>query len=301
MRRLARLPPAFSHSHPPFPRYCPLSTPWAVYDKRQNLFVLYFNAYIHGCCEGNWGVATSADGIHFDILSMDVHGKYAEVDCNSVFVDDDGAGYLLYTSEAQDHTHSIEVLSSNLTALAGTNLGLFGPRYTEGGMLFKHGSTYYAAMGSCCCFCKGGSGWVVHSAQNIAGPWVRQPFDLNCNSTDPAAICGAYGDRNGDPIIIKAQGIGMSTGIPLADGTTAILWHGERFLSAPFSNPTCPDECQPQVAPNCAQDKRYVKGDGFSYTIPIEFNDDTTIKPFRPFVDSFQLDIAESFGVAHLR
>ena len=129
---------------------------------------------------------------------------------------------------------------------------------------------------------------------------MRQPLDLNCERTDVGDVCGGYGDRHGDPLIINAQGIGLSTSIPLADGTNAYLWHGERFLSGEYNNPSCPDECQPQVPPNCAQDPRYVKGNGYSYTVPLEFMEDGTIKTFRPFVDSFELDIAESFGVGHL-
>ena len=37
-------------------------TPWAVYNPATKLFVLWFNAYLQGCCSGGWGVATSADG-----------------------------------------------------------------------------------------------------------------------------------------------------------------------------------------------------------------------------------------------
>ena len=108
-------------------------------------------------------------------------------------------------------------------------------------------------------------------------PVPLQPLDLNCNSTTPGDICGAYGERTGSPITItgqvrgklqrslpfarvpcrdavvtacawlfSGQGIGMSL-IPLADGSTAYLWSGERWLSAPDNNPSCPDECRPET------------------------------------------------------
>ena len=109
-------------------------TPWAVYDKASQTFVLWFNAYLNGCCAGNWGVATSKDGISFVALSLNTGGAYGLVDCNALFTDDDGQSYLLYTSEAQDHHHSIELLTPNKTAIAGKNFGLFPDRYTEGGM-----------------------------------------------------------------------------------------------------------------------------------------------------------------------
>jgi len=62
---------------------------------------------------------------------------------------------------------------------------------------------------------------------------------------------------NGDPITIQAQGIGLSL-IPLADGTTAYLWSGERWLSAPNNNPSCPDECNDETGV-CAEPADYIK------------------------------------------
>lgn len=275
-------------------------TPFAIYNKPTQTFVLYFNAYLNGCCEGNWGIATSTDGIHFTLQTTNAVGKYSVVDCNALMVDDDGTAYLAYTSEAEDHKVSIEQLSSNFSSIVpGENKGLFPDRYIEGAILFKRGTTYYVSYGSCCCFCRGGSGAVVYKSQSINGPWVRQALDVNCNRTDAGSICGAYGDRNNDPIIIQAQGIGVSI-IPLADGTTAILWHGERWLSAANNNPTCPDECQPQVAPKCAEEPGYIKGEGYSYWIPLEFDNDGNVQKFAPFVDSFTLDVAVNFGVDHL-
>ncbi len=273
-------------------------TPWATLNKATGQVVLWFNAYLAGCCNGNFGVATSADGIHFTVVSLNTTGGYAVEDCNSLFVDDDGTAYVAATSEAEDHRVSIDVLDGAYTGMAGKNLGLFPDHYVEGSMLFRRGDKVYVAYGSCCCFCRGGSGWVVYSAPGVAGPWTRQPLDLNCRRTDSGDVCGAYGERTGDPLIIQAQGIGLSE-IPLADGTTALLWHGERWLSAANNNPSCPDECQPESG-NCAEPADYIKGQGFSYWIPLQFDAEGNILPFADFVDSFTLDVADSFGVEHL-
>lgn len=264
-------------------------TPWLLYNERTDTFVLWFNAYIHGCCEGNWGVATSRNGTSFDVISLNTSGAFAVVDCNALFVDDDGSAYLFYTSEAQDHKQSIEKLNDEWTGLAGENFGLFPDRYVEGGVLFKRGDTYYASYGSCCCFCRGGSGVVVYSAPSIRGPWVRQPLDVNCNSTVPGDICGAYGDRVTDDITVAAQGIGLSR-IPLAGGGEALLWHGERWLSARGNNPQCPDECRPETG-ICAEPEDYVKGEGYSYWVPLSFDASGNVKKFELFVDAFSLDV----------
>jgi hypothetical protein len=249
---------------------------------------------------GNFGIGESDDGINYTFVSLNTTGTYGIADCNSILIDDDGTGYVLYSSEDEDHRHSIDMLTPTYEGIVpGKNGGLFPDHYTEGGVLFKRNGTYYVGYGSCCCFCRGGSGWVLYSSPSISGPWVRQPLDLNCASNQSAGdICGAYGERTGSPITIAAQGIGLSL-IPLADGTSAYLWHGERWLSAADNNPLCPDECRPETG-ECAEPDTYIKGNGFSYWIPLVFNPDGSVQPFASFTDSFTLDIADNFGVDHL-
>ena len=124
---------------------------------------------------------------------------------------------------------------------------------------------------------------VVYSAQNIRGPWTRQPYDLNCAGEQ--AICGAYGQRTNGPLTISAQGIGLSV-LALSGGDTLYLWQGERWVSAPNNNATCMDECHP-----CTQPADYIKGAGFSYWIPLDFDANGALLPLAPFVDSFTIDV----------
>ena len=285
----------FAISDWPTKPYGTFYTPWVVFNKATSQFVMWFNAYLHGCCSGNWGVATSTDGIAYTLVSLDMVPTYTSADCNSIMVDDDGTAYNLYSSLDNDHKQSIDQLAPNYTAIVpGRDSGLFPDRYMEGGVLFKRGDIYYATAGSCCCFCRGGAGVVVYQAPSPRGPWVRQPLDVNCNRTDAGDICGAYGDRPSDPIRIKAQGIGLSL-VPLADGSTAYLWQGERWLSGANNNPACEDAC------GCLDEPPgYIKGHDFSYWIPLEFDAQGNVLPFAEFVDSFTLDVAENFGVAHL-
>eukprot|EP01116_Phalansterium_solitarium_P009479 TRINITY_DN23637_c0_g1_i1.p1 TRINITY_DN23637_c0_g1~~TRINITY_DN23637_c0_g1_i1.p1 ORF type:complete len:367 (-),score=110.95 TRINITY_DN23637_c0_g1_i1:137-1237(-) len=250
-------------------------TPYVVYNKATQMFVGWFNGYVGGCCSGGFGVSKSPDGIHFDIVTTDLQPKYPSVDCNGLFVDDDGTGYVLYSSLSADHKQSIAKLTPDYLGLSGENYGLFPDRYVEGSGLFKRNGVYYVMYGSCCCFCRGGSGQVVYTATNITGPWVRQAgfadqgTDINCYNSS-LSLCGAYGDVVAGDIIVPAQGIYVST-LPSADGPV-YLWTAERWLSAPFNNPTCPDECQPQQG-QCAVDPRYVKGHGFPFWYPLQFDD----------------------------
>ena len=112
-------------------------TPWVVFNKATSQFVMWFNAYLNGCCSGNWGVATSTDGIAYTLASLDVVPTYASADCNSVMVDDDGTAYTLYSSLDNDHKQSIDQLAPNYTAIVpGRDAGLFPDRYVEGGVGF---------------------------------------------------------------------------------------------------------------------------------------------------------------------
>jgi len=252
------------------------------------MFVAWFNAYPNGCCSGNFGVAQSKDGIQFEIVSLNVEPLYTSVDCNGLFVDDDGTGYVIYASLNEDHQVSIEKLTPDYLSTTKENYGLFPDHYVEGSVLFKRNGTYYVGYGSCCCFCRAGSGFTVFSATNIKGPWTRMGADKNCNTTtDP--ICGAYGERISQaPLIIEAQGITVSL-IPTAEGMV-YLWQGERWLSAPNNNPTCPDECRPTTG-ICAEPSDYIKGHGFSYWIPMEFTASGDMMQFAPFVDNFTLNL----------
>ena len=266
-------------------------TPWILPpNERNSNWTLWHNAYPNGCCTGEFWTSTSKDGALFELVSTNQSGALKIADCNGLFVDEDLTAYNIYSSEAADHHVSIEVLSSNYSTFAGENLGSFPVRYVEGPILFRRGGWLYASFGSCNCFARAGTGMLVYRARSVMGPWVRQPYDLNCNSTDENAVCGAYGDRQTGGLTIAAQGISFSY-IPLANGSTVILWQGERWQTAPFNNPDCPDECQKPIGP-CAPDPRYVKGHGLSYWIPLRFDPDGNVLPLEPFVNSFELDIA---------
>jgi hypothetical protein len=262
-------------------------TPFVVFNQKTQMFVAWWNSYPNGCCNGAFGIAVSPNGTAFQIVTQNEVPLYPLVDCNGLFVDDDGTGYVIYSSLSEDHQVSIEKLTPDFLHTTKENYGFFPDHYVEGSILFKRNGIYYASYGSCCCFCRGGSGVVVFKSTSIKGPWTRIGTDRNCRSTTEI-ICGEYGERNTSDLIINAQGIGLSL-IPTSTGTV-YMWHGERWLSAPHNNPACPDECRPETGP-CKEPPDYIKGHGFSYWIPLEFDDNGDVKEFQPFVNSFTLDL----------
>eukprot|EP00039_Didymoeca_costata_P003958 m.70745 g.70745 ORF g.70745 m.70745 type:complete len:389 (-) comp12161_c0_seq4:144-1310(-) len=278
----------------------PLGTwwcPWAVHDKNTDKIVLWFTATPGSCCDAYWGVAESSDGIHFTLISLNETASIkTSLDGSAVFIDDDGKGYVAYSAMqapgVQDHRVAIDLLASDYRSSAKVTVGsMFPDSFVEGVMLFKRKGIYYVIYGSCCCACREGSGAVVYSATNISGPWIRQSRDVNCNIDTP--ICAGMPGRNRpqNGLIIPAQGIALSvipTSIP---GENTYMWAGERWLSGPNNPPKCETLCQADTG-DCHEPSNYDKGADFMYWIPLDFDANGTIQQFDPFVDTWEIDLA---------
>lgn len=79
--------------------------PFVIYDSKHARFVAWYG-------EGDWGVATSTDGIHFMVHASHITSRLGgPTDGNDIFVDDDGTGYIIFSATAQGHQVSIERLT----------------------------------------------------------------------------------------------------------------------------------------------------------------------------------------------
>ena len=126
--------------------------------------------------------------------------------------------------------------------------------------------------------------WSSNRARNISGPWERQSRDVNCNTDAP--ICASRANSAGMPfdVNIHAQGLG------LAVIGEQVLWHGERWLSAPDNPRNCTSLCNPPTGV-CAESAGYDKGADFTYWVPLEFGEGGEVGQFAGFVDSFELTL----------
>ncbi len=148
--------------------------PYVIADTLRGRYVLWFNWYPklwHGC----FGVAVAdrPDG-PFKVIHESVGVAQPDPGDHNVFVDDDGAGYLIYTSiPGDEHTHhgmSVERLTDDLTQSTGENTGFIDHR-VEAPAMFKRNNIYYCVFGNTCCFCPQGAGARVYRAQSPMGPW----------------------------------------------------------------------------------------------------------------------------------
>jgi hypothetical protein len=121
---------------------------------------------------GQFGVATSdVPTGPFEIQNTNVTtanavGGVGDLD---LFTDNDGKGYLVYTTIGT-HSVSVDLLTDDYLSSTGKNSG-FILSNSEACSLFKRNGIYYMLADYTCAFCKEGSGACVFTAANPLGPY----------------------------------------------------------------------------------------------------------------------------------
>ncbi|MEM8875410.1 MAG: family 43 glycosylhydrolase [Planctomycetota bacterium] len=132
--------------------------------------VLWFNWYAT-LWEGQYGVAIAdkPEG-PFTIVEPDAKVNGERPGDHSLFVDDDGTAYLIFTVIGEDHRVHIEKLTSDWTGSTGEMSERFKP-HQEATAMFKRNGVYYATFGNTCCFCPQGAGVEVYRSESPLGPY----------------------------------------------------------------------------------------------------------------------------------
>lgn len=202
---------------------CPLPgvsyRPYVVRHKTSGQYVMWFNWYPE-LWKGRFGVAVSdTPRGPFRVVNEAAKVFQPEPGDHNLFVDDDGTGYLIYTSipgdEQTRHGMSVEKLDPGLTASTGENCGVFAHR-VEAPAMFKHGGLYYCVFGNTCCFCLEGAGARVYRAVSPMGPWT---------------FLGDINRDAGGRIIVPGQQTDIAT-IP-TDRGDVYLWMSDLWGSRP--------------------------------------------------------------------
>ena len=160
-----------------------LFCPKIVYNKRTTRFVMWFN-WIEGSdfSHSYYGVAM-ADTPYgpFKVVNKQVSTlAYEDTGDMALFVDDDGTGYVIYTSHivggVLTHRMSVEQLTPDFAESLGAkaNSGFFGAPYVEAPTMFKRNGIYYTVFGATCCYCAVGTAVYIHTATHPLGPYATQ-------------------------------------------------------------------------------------------------------------------------------
>ena len=179
-----------------------LFAPKTVYNPNTEEYVMWFNYIVDTFSNSYYGVATSktAQGPFEFVVKNVTTLRYSDNGDENLFVDDDGTGYLLYTSIAEGHKISVESLTNDYLGTLGENAssGFVGADFVEAPMMFKRNSVYYVVFGSCCCYCGTGTVVSAYTSTSPLGPYT--PYargnlsDLMSQSTD----IFRYVDANGE-------------------------------------------------------------------------------------------------------
>jgi Glycosyl hydrolases family 43 len=191
--------------------------PYVVFNAHTNKYVLWFNWYPK-LWDGAIGVAVSDTPTGpFAIVNSKVPlSQFADRPGDgSLFVDDDGTAYFIYTVIGQGHAIRIERLSADFLESTGETSEILATG-SEAPAMFKRGAIYYALFDTNCCFCTQGSGARVFTATAPLGPYS---FRGNINR-----------DANGKPIIPAQQT--YVARIPTQSGDEYI-WMGDQWGSRP--------------------------------------------------------------------
>jgi hypothetical protein len=158
--------------------------PYVKKNRKTGKYVLWYNWY-PTLWNGQYGVAVSdSPAGPFVIQNADVKVKHGKPGDHGLFVDDDGTGYLVYTSIAGGHAISVERLSADYlsSTLDGSD---FLAKGCEAPSMLKHNDVYYVLFDSCCCFCPQGTGARVYTAKSPLGPYALRG---NINRDDAGKV-----------------------------------------------------------------------------------------------------------------
>ena len=166
---------------PPRPNLV-LFSPKVIYNKLTAKWVLWAN-WVGGPFPYTYSVSTSTNPLGpytsdwNDTVAMSTQfgnlNNNAHVGDLNLFLDDDGQGYLIYSSK--QHVQ-IEPLSEDFqsSAFNATNRtsGVF-PRGNEAPAMFKRAGKYYALVSDACCFCSPGGSVRAYIADAPLGPYTN--------------------------------------------------------------------------------------------------------------------------------
>ena len=135
------------------------------------------------------------------ILARDVEGGQMARDM-TIFVDDDGKAYHLFSSEENSTLH-LSLLSDDYQSHAGRFVRIFENRWHEAPALCKCGGRYWMLMSGC-------TGWAPNAARaatapSIWGPWTELPNP--CRGVNPENGLGPEKTFGGQSTyILKVEG-----------------------------------------------------------------------------------------------
>ena len=251
--------------------------PYVVFNPSTRKYVLWYNWYRNSTdWFGRHGAAISDTPVGpFIIATPDVQLSHPGDGDGSLFVDDDGTGYFIYTSINEGYTVRVERLTPDYLGATGETSSVLTIA-SESPVLFRRNGLYYALYGPRCAFCPEGSEVQVSISSSPLGPfgaekninhrpeseapnlWTQQTWTVNIPGGKFAyPLTNKISYHNNAPIV-PAQQTWVAK-IPTT-GEPAFFWMADRWQSTPDG----------------------IKGHDFQFwSAPLKFGPDGSIEPLR--------------------
>lgn len=158
--------------------------PYVVFNASTRKYVLWYNWYPKGWA-GQEGIAVSdAPTGPFQIVTTNALEHVAELHPGdgSLFVDDDGKGYYIFTAIAENYSVRIVPLTPDYLGIIPEASPVLA-QGAESPLLFRRHDVYYALCGPLCAFCPQGSKIQVLTSRSPLGPYTPRNY-LNTLNTN---------------------------------------------------------------------------------------------------------------------
>ena len=146
-----------------------LYRPHVVFNAATATWVLWCNIFDVGVFQGYFAATAPSIAGPYTVANPAINTTRTKCGDFDLLVDSDGAGYVIYTC---GHVMGVEELTADYLASTGRASALFPTYFVEAPVIFRRADTFFAMFGFCCCFCRQGSGAMVHTAAAPLGPWA---------------------------------------------------------------------------------------------------------------------------------
>lgn len=217
--------------------------PYVIFNPKTQKYVLWYNWYPK-LWKGQDGVAVSdSPAGPFTIVTEKAHLQGTCPGDGSLFLDDDGTAYYIYTDIANDYSVRIERLTPDFLD-SSHEVSKVMSTGAEAPLMFRRDNLYYALCGPLCATCPKGSEVQVFTSVSPLGPFSTKPsFNINRRSLEPNSNPPVAGSATNTQKgwftfrpeasvpIIPAQETWIAQ-IPIG-GDMAYIWMADRWGSSP--------------------------------------------------------------------
>jgi len=263
--------------HPPTGVYY---RPYVVFNARTGKYVLWYNWYPTKW-NGQAGVAVSDSPVGpFIIVNENVHLLSPDPGDGSLFVDDDGGGYYIYTAIREGYTVRVERLTADYLGATGQTSRILAAG-GEAPILFRRNDIYYALLGPRCEACPQGSEVQVFTGASPLGPFTTKP-QWNINRLAVSTIPHlSTPETNGLKILVPGGTFVLhpSTNAPVINATNAPAIPAQETWVARIPTPGEPVFIW--MGDRWGSNLDGIKGHDFQFWAPLHFSPRGEIQPVK--------------------